>query len=233
MNFNSNKMSQRYPLHRSTKLGPTINLLTCLKGVFGLVLPTDADLDRFHFLPEKHKLCGVFGNIVFAQFQKEECAIKLVHIDDNNTSLEEWEREVLVSKLMSDHEIGPRVFTAGICKETNTYGKLTRLGYLVMTRFDHTLKETDELKISKEFVASLRKQGMDKLKKMYELGWSHGDIHQGNIMVKLSPQPMLFFIDFGKSSSVLSSDSYSYPYDINTFNSTMKFANMDETDDDE
>lgn len=208
-------------MNRQVKRGPTINLFELLNNVTGLVLPKNLNLDRFPFLPKKYSLHGCYGNVVFAMFHSEKCAIKLVHLDEKQTSCKKWEKEVYVSKLMSLHDIGPPIYATGIVNGTSTYGKYTRLGFMVMKRLDCTLEEFDFPKKGNCIIRALRKQGLDKLKKMHSMGRTHEDIHDENIMIQFNPKPMLFFIDFGCSISTTSSDLQDQKCDTVQFHRAM------------
>jgi len=109
----------------------------------------------------------------------------------------EWNREVAISEAASRIGVGPLVVKSGEC--TSEDG--TPVGVLIMERLDRSLKDyLLDLSVhwpsdhELEAIYATTRRLFQTLK---DHGYTHKDLHPGNLMYKRGPPRLWYIIDFG------------------------------------
>ena len=141
-----------------------------------------------------NNLLGKGGNGKVYEVCKDTCeyAVKVAEFKYSR-SKDSFEREVRVTKRMSDAKVTPKLYEHQICNGKN--GKM--YGLIIVEKYNMTL--TDYMK-----TAMLSDQDkvkiQDLVKTMHSEGVAHLDLKSGNIMVKIiGGKPHFAIIDFGYS----------------------------------
>lgn len=141
---------------------------------------------------------GEYGSVWLVKKGKKKYALKVQTIDmkimsDLSETYKRLENELKKSELMGKYGIGPKVYDYYICADGNMVNVILIMEYMNYGTLEsylriHSLKESDQIQI------------LDKMKKMHKLGIIHGDIHEGNILVKKMKGKFYFYLgDFGFS----------------------------------
>jgi serine/threonine protein kinase len=98
-------------------------------------------------------------------------------------SFSDFHHEVKISKIMSGLKIGPTVYGSGTFNAIHK-GKVVRVGYIIMERFDSSLTDLRH----EDPLLSLVWDSVEMLKvKLLCKGYIHQDLHNGNILVRRNP----------------------------------------------
>ena len=110
-------------------------------------------------------------------------------------------REIAISTIMGENDIGPKLYNAGKMKEDYYY--------MVMERISGDLMSMPRW-LRKKYEAQINDQIRKLMDKMHKLGFIHGDLKWDNIGYKNMKQsvPKIYIIDFGLSIK--------FPRDIRT-----------------
>jgi len=145
--------------------------------------------------------CGENAS-VFLIHKNDECkyAVKIIH-DGTDINFPAKE-EVNVSLLMSDHNIGPKIFLFGECQgecgDGSSWFKIN-FHFIIMERMQTTLlsymSELDLLKNGKidetkiqsyeENIETIINTAVDLARSIWKLGYKSSDVHGGNLMFDL------------------------------------------------
>lgn len=106
----------------------------------------------------------IFGNAAYSK-RENECL----------DYLERIKREILISRIMSDLGVGPKVFETAIDKNN-------KIGYIVMEKFDGTLPDLFFQNDEQEEAIDYAKQIKPLLTKMHKEGIIHGHLRPKNIL---------------------------------------------------
>lgn len=144
---------------------------------------------------------GTYGEINTACLDGD-CSFIVKIIDIDKVERDNYEREISMTKIASQFQIGPRYVKNVVCPVRN--GKRGTFGFIMVEKLDMTLGDfieqldqydTEENKrIIREGLVALERRCID-------ITLLHGDLHQGNVMLRLRGRKVvtLFLIDFGES----------------------------------
>jgi serine/threonine protein kinase len=119
---------------------------------------------------EKFLANGAFGSVYQACDADGDCNY-VVKIQELEYGLSLWEREVKMSKLLNEYEIGPKFIGAWHCKDDN-------IGMIVCELWDERLPRDECL--PDDLVDKID----DQVRILGKLGLVHGDILPKNILIK-------------------------------------------------
>jgi len=151
---------------------------------------------------------GFFGNVYLASKGKHKYAVKVQDIKvDFKGEIKDFKNEIEVSKKMGEIGVGPKIYDAYYCKYKGNYKFFIVQEYMNGGDLKSWLLEN-------KLTLKLKNQLKMKLKKMHKHNYYHGDLHTGNIFVKVGCRgcPELFLGDFGlsKKQSDLSEKEIEY-----------------------
>lgn len=165
-------------------------------------------VDLQHFDIDKTRMFGQGGtSLVYGACEKKtsNCnyAVKIIYgkvaypksEKDCLNYLERMKQEILISHMMSDIGIGPKVFETAIDKNN-------KIGYIVMEKYEGTLPDLIFQNDENEEVIDFAKQIKPLLTKMHGQGIIHGNLRPKNILFKRNKDQdkiKLAISDFGQA----------------------------------
>ena len=139
---------------------------------------------------------GSYGAVFEVRNGKKKASLKLVLDDPDEMSAVE---EAKLQNKFASKKLAPKIY--GVVKVRMNR---KRAWLLLMDFVDITLEDFLERPLSKEDYRNVGMLLLNTVSKLHELGWTHGDMHTGNIMLKFDREnkrliPTL--IDFGRSNT--------------------------------
>ena len=188
--------SKKYLDQESTRVGGGDDLDRFLK-TYGLRDKRRAFQESCLNKYQIEKLLGKGGYAnAFSACLKKDCkyAIKMLHLEDEEDKIS-FDKEVELSKTMSENDIGPTFYGSKSC---NING--TDFGVIVMEKMDTYIKIMDYRKISKNVCDKFG----ERISKLHQLGYVHGDMKHDNILIKFDPDVPnkvtdIKLVDFGET----------------------------------
>jgi hypothetical protein len=146
--------------------------------------------------------------------------IKILEVDENDDyNQRQAKREVKITKLMGEHHIGPKVLADLVCegeyREPNkTSWRQATFYFIIMTRMDISLKQyraqleqlrhrfasEERIRLYEENIDEAVNKAIELDRRMWKLGYDHGDQHADNLLMNLDAKGRLSdvcWIDFG------------------------------------
>jgi hypothetical protein len=132
------------------------------------------------------------------------------HLDDPETlrdcmdvTRHQFQKEIEMTKMFSDANVGPKLIAAGICDSAvdNEYQNNVTIGFIVQEKWDTSLKEYIQ-DFKREFMSDrdqIKELILKKARMLDQMGYRHIDLHEGNILVRLQGNKIydIVLADFG------------------------------------
>ena len=96
--------------------------------------------------------------------------------------------EIEVTKLVSEIGISPKYYDSFICSDINIYNEqdyLVTLGFIILDKWDMTVENYLRITNKSHLPIEILQKLEDKIHLMHKNGISHGDLHGGNIVLKI------------------------------------------------
>lgn len=152
------------------------------------------------------------SDTVYSACLDDECkyVVKLFPIAPNDLDAEnkrmEMEKDIEMSQKAGETEYAPKVKRIIRDCKTKLGRKNINMTMMIMERFDTSLNDLlqthPELKKSKKFINSLKKELSKAVNAIAEKSIDHGDLHEGNILLNITKDgdiDRLVLSDYGRS----------------------------------
>ncbi len=175
---------------------------------------------------------SIFGRVFLLRDGIFSCAVKVIPCKDFDT-LRKIEDEININKIIGEEGFAPKIFFRSVCKITDVVNDKSRfyknlldadmkVVFFCMELMDISLVEILKTDISEHDILLIIFNIIEKITDLYEKGYTHKDLHCGNIMFKCDK---LYIIDFGKSHKHENNINYLFNDIINNFNTIYGLIN--------